>query len=198
MGDETARPFHLPPQGAMRFNPIRTRRILRMHPWVIPIQSSRIADLDDPMRALWAVRPPPRGHHVLGETAFEPDPLTNSTQWEMVTVRIKGEEGTSSLGKPASDAGTQRIVILRPFASPSARGRSRTRTYLWEPRVREEAIQVLDGTVDTMTLRDGDVIVLTSEGVAHAYEFELGAPIYDPTLLARARPPQVEDYAEAT
>ncbi|MBT3218140.1 MAG: hypothetical protein HN348_03540 [Proteobacteria bacterium] len=191
---ETARPFHLPPQGAMRFSPVRTIRNMSIHPWLIPVKSSRIADLDDPVKPLWDVPPPPEGHHVLGDVAFEPDPLTKGAQWELATIRLKSQAGDDSLAQ-ASSAKTQRVVILRPFPRSM---RKQTRTYKWEQNIPEESVQVLDQTTETATLRSGDVIVLASEGVAHAYEFEVGAPIYKDIALFRARPPQMEDYTKAS
>jgi hypothetical protein len=86
------------------------------------------------------------------------------------------------------------MVILRPFAKGGLFFRSMTRTYRWDPSVPREAVQVLDQMTETATLMDGDVLLLSTEGVAHAYEFEVGAPVYQAPGALNARPPQLGDY----
>lgn len=192
----TAKPFHLPPEGALRFNPLRIRRTMVAHTWYVPVRASRIADLDDPVRLLWPDPITPPGHHVLGDATFEPDPLTKGPQWDVVTVRIRSQEDTSSI-KKGGDGKTRRMVILRAFTEGMLFRRAQLRTYAWDASIPEEAVQVLDATTPTAVLKTGDLIVLSSEGVAHAYEFEVGGPIYWEKSSLGARPPQLPDYVKS-
>lgn len=194
--EASAKPFHLPPEGALRFNPLRIKRTMVAHTWYVPVRASRIADLDDPVRPLWPDPVTPPGHHVLGDALFEPDPLTKGPQWDVVTIRIKSQEDTSSL-KKGGDGKTRRMVILRAFTDGMLFRRSMLRTYTWDQSIPEEAVQVLDATTPTATLKSGDLIVLSSEGVAHAYEFEVGGPIYWEKSSLGARPPQLPDYVKS-
>lgn len=189
-----ANPFDAPPEGALRFNPAKTKRTLVMHPWLVPVRSSRIAELDDPVRPLWDVPPPMITEHVLGEAAFQPDPLTKSDQWEVITLKLRGRDDTAKV----SGGGGQslRMVILRAFPAPGSSARARMTTYRWDQSVPETAVQVLDATREFATLRDGDILLLSAEGVAKAYEVEIGAPIYRVADAYTFRTPQLEDYVE--
>jgi len=191
---DSAKPFEQPPDGALRFNPLRTKRTRVMHAWYVAVQASRIADLDDPVKPLWPVPPPAVPYHILGNATFEPDPLTRSPQWDVLTVRMKSQEDTVAVSEGADAAMTRRMVILRPFPRTGIFGRRMTRTYRWDPRVPQEAVQVLDHTTESATLRTGDVLLLSTEGVAHAYEVEVGAPVYQAPGALNARPPQLGDY----
>ena len=71
------------------------------------------------------------------------------------------------------------------------------KTYRWDQKVPAGTVQIIDATTDTVTLMDGDVIVSSSEGVARAYEVEIGADIYDRAEAEAFRPPQLEDYVKA-
>ena len=55
-------------------------------------------------------------------------------------------------------------------------------------------LQVVDATTDVLTLQNGDILVLSTEGVARAFELEIGAPVYGYEELNHQRPPQLEDY----
>ncbi len=189
-----ANAFDMPPEGALRFHPLKTKRTLVMHPWLVPVRSSRIAELDDPVRPLWDTPPPLQADHVLGDAAFEPDPATRQDQWDVITVRLKGRSDVGTM--KGGDGNTRRMVILRAFPAPGTSSRSRTATYRWENRVPEESVQVLDPTTETATLRDGDILVISSEGVARAFQLEIGAPIYRLLDANAFRPPQLEDYVE--
>lgn len=189
-----AQGFDAPPEGALRFNPLRTRRTLVMHPWLVPVRSSRIAELDDPVRPLWEEPPPLLTDHILGDAAFEPDPLTRQDQWEVLTIRLRGRADVQTMG---SDAQTRRMVILRAFPAPGTSGAARMATYRWEDRVPEQTVQILDPTTEVAQLRDGDILVLSAEGVARAFEVEIGAPVYRVADALQFRAPQVEDYVEA-
>lgn len=187
-----ANAFDVPPEGALRFNPLATKRTLVQHPWVVPVRSSRIAELDDPIRPLWELPAPLLPDHILGDAAFEPDPITRGDQWEVITIRLAGRDDTADLA--SGDGGARRMVILRAFPAPGESPRARMATYRWEEDVPEDTMQVLDLTTETATLRDGDMLVLSSEGVAKAFEIEIGAPIYRVADANLFRPPQLEDY----
>lgn len=189
-----AQGFDAPPEGALRFNPLRTRRTLVMHPWLVPVRSSRIAELDDPVRPLWEEPPPLLPDHILGDAAFEPDPLTRQDQWDVLTIRLRGRADVQSMG---GDAQTRRMVILRAFPAPGTSARARLSTYRWEDLVPEQTVQVLDPTTEVAQLRDGDILVLSAEGVARAFEVEIGAPVYRVADALQFRAPQIEDYVEA-
>lgn len=191
---DQANPFDVVPSGALRFNPLQTQRTLVMHPWMVPVKSSRIAELDDPIRPLWPTLPPLLTNHILGDCAFEPDPLTKNDQWDVITVRMRGQEDVATV--KGGDAKSRRMVILRPFPAPGTSARSRTLTYRWDTDVPEQSVQILDATTEFAELRDGDIIVLSSEGVASAFEVEIGVPIYRTTDAVAFRPPQLEDYVE--
>lgn len=193
-----ARPFDRPPEGALRFSPLRIKRTRIVHTWYVPVQASRIADLDDPVSPLWQKAPRPQPLHILGDARFEPDPLTKGPQWDVLTVHLRSQQDVTSLDNK-SDAKTRRMVVLRAFP-PGVFGwlRSRVRTYRWDKGVPRDAVQVLDHTTERANLRTGDVIVLSTEGVAHAYEVEIGAPVRDRSLgVLQFRSPQLEDYVKA-
>ena len=192
----TANAFDTPPQGALRFSPAETRRTLVMHPWLVPVRSSRIKDLDDPVKPLWDARPPLPADHILGECAFEPDPFTKMDQWEVMTIRLKGLEDMASMY--GTSAAVQRMVILRSYPAPGTDTRSRLATYRWDVSVPETSVQVLDPTTASpkAEIRDGDVLLISQEGVAKAFEVEIGAPVYRLADANAFRPPQLEDYVE--
>ena len=168
------------------------RRTRVIHPWLVPVRGSRIADLDDPVRPLRARGLPPLPAHALVEAAFEPDPLTRATQTGIITLRMRGGDETVSLTQ--GDGATRRIAILRAFLPPGASARRRIATYAWDPALPEASVQLVDHTTEQATLRDGDVIVLSVEGVARAWEVELGAEIFTAAEADAFRPPQLADY----
>jgi hypothetical protein len=47
-----------------------------------------------------------------------------------------------------------------------------------------------------LSIENGSIIVLATEGVARAFEVEIGAPVYRLPDAAGFRPPQLEDYVE--
>lgn len=192
---ETANPFDKPPEGALRFNPIRSERTRSVHTWLVPVVGSRIEGLDDPIAPLWPVRPPFRPSHTLGDARFEPDPLTRETQCEVLTVHLKTEEGAADIA--SGEVQTKRMVVLRAHIPPGFDHRRRKRTYRWEKVYARDAVQVLDDTVERALLIDGDVLLLSQEGVAHAYEIEVGSPIYRAADAFQFRPGQLEDYVKA-
>jgi hypothetical protein len=191
--DTTAVGFDRPPEGALRLDPLRLRRTRAIHPWLVPVRRARIGDLDDPVRALWD---PPRalpGAHILGEAAFEPE--DGLQQWDVVTIRLAARGDTTRLTE--DDAQVRRIVVLRPFPRLGGAGRAAPVTYRWQERLPAESVQVLDATTETCTVIDGDIIVISAEGVARAYEIEFGAPVDASADLAAIRMPQIEDYTKA-
>jgi hypothetical protein len=185
--------FDRPPEGALRFNPIRTKRILVMHPWLVPVRQARIEKLDDPVRPLWAQHTPLLPHHILGEACFEPDPITRATQWDVLTIKMGARTDVSTVA--AEDAKTRRIAILRAYPRGFFR-RRKVLTYRWEEKGLKESIQVIDATTERATLMDGDLLVLSAEGVARAFEVELGAPLYSTHEFESFRAPQLEDYVK--
>ncbi len=195
LATQTANPFDAPPEGALRFNPIRSQRTRTGHPWLVPIVGSRIEGLDDPVAPLWPVRPPFRPSHTLGDARFEPDPLTRETQTEVLTLHLKADSGAADMS--AGQVQTKRTLVLRAFIPPGFDSRRRKRTYTWEQKYARDAVQVLDSTLEICKLIDGDIIMMSQEGVAHAYEVEMGAPIYRAADAFRFRPAQLEDYVEA-
>ena len=184
--------FERPPEGALRFNPRRVRRTRAVFPWVVPVRAARIENLDDPVVPLWPPGRPYPSSHVLGDASFEPDPATGSTQWDVITLRLGSRSDVMSLRE--EDAQARRVVVLRAFPRLGAWAHmSQPLTYRWQERVPGECLQVVDATLDLVQLCDGDILVLSAEGVARAYEVELGQPIRDPSVLF-VRPPQLHDY----
>ena len=192
---ETANPFDAPPEGALRFNPIRSSRTRTTHPWLVPVVGSRIEGLDDPVAPLWPIRAPFRPSHTLGEARFEPHPLTRETQTEVLTLHLKSDDGSADLS--GGEVQSRRTVVLRAFIPPGFDARRRVRTYTWEQQYARDAVQVIDSTLESCKLVDGDVILMSQEGVAHAYEVEMGSPIYRAADAFRFRPAQLEDYVKA-
>ncbi|MFH1466854.1 MAG: hypothetical protein ABIO70_20895 [Pseudomonadota bacterium] len=186
--------FEEAPEGALRLNPLKTRRIRVVHPWLVPVHGPRIAALDDPVRGLWPGGRPPIPFHVLGEASFEPDPLTRKAQWDVITVHLSSRMDVASV--EGTGAQSRRIAILRAFPSPGFRRRRVLATYRWQSAIPSASLQLLDATVETATLQDGDLLVLSSEGVSRAFEVELGALVYDSVEARSFRPPQLEDYVE--
>lgn len=192
--DGKANPFDMPPEGALRFNPLNIKRTRVMHPWLVPVRSSRIAELDDPVRPLWDTPPELQTDHVLGDAHFEPDPLTKLDQWDVITLKLKSRSDTSSVS--AGGANTKRIVVLRAYPAPGTSSEAQTSTYRWDENIPAESMQVLDPTTESINLRDGDILVISSEGVAQAYQLEVGAPVYRLVDANAFRAPQLEDYVE--
>jgi hypothetical protein len=194
MVSTTATPFDETPEGALRINPLEIKRVLATHPWLIPVKASRVPELDDPIRPLWPRREPPVAYHVLGGASFEPCSHTNKEQWSEVTIRLKGSEDVGSLSGSAS--ATRSIVVMKPFLTPGTPRKKRITTYKWEKSVWEASIQHVDATTETLSLESGCIIVMATEGVARAFELEIGAPVYRLPEAAGFRPPQLEDYVE--
>ena len=194
MVSTTATPFDETPEGALRINPLEIKRVLATHPWLIPVKASRVPELDDPIRPLWPRREPPVAYHVLGSASFEPCSHTNKEQWSEVTIRLKGSEDVGSLSGSASS--TRSIVVMKPFLTPGTPRKKRITTYKWEKSVLEASIQHVDATTETLSLESGCIIVMATEGVARAFELEIGAPVYRLPEAAGFRPPQLEDYVE--
>jgi hypothetical protein len=57
-------------------------------------------------------------------------------------------------------------------------------------------VQTVDANTQRLLLTNGCVIVLSTEGVARAYELEIGAPVYQLNEAINFRPPQLEDYVK--
>jgi hypothetical protein len=184
--------FDRPPIGALRLDPLGIKRLRIVHHWLVEVRDPRIQELDDPIRPLWPRRAVPLGFHVLGEAAFEPDPDTQLPQWSTITVRLHEHRDVDRLA--GGDVQTRRLAVLRAFPSRHRGGRRALRTYRWDPEIPPGTLQVVDATTERVTFEDGDIIVLSTEGVARAFELEIGAPIYDHGELGHQRAPQLEDY----
>ena len=190
----TASPFDKPPEGALRINPLFIRRIRSTHPWLVPVKASRVPELDDPILPLWQRVEPPPAYHIMGDASFEPDPYTNKEQWNEITIRLRGSDDVGSVG--GSAANNRSIVVLKPFLSPGVSKKKRLVTYKWEKAVPQASIQNVDATTETLSLEDGCIIILATEGVARAFELEICTPVYRLTEAANFRPPQLEDYVK--
>ena len=155
-------------------------------------RAGRIEDLDDPVRPVDPPQPPARPPRA-GRRRFEPDPVTRRPQTRVITVRLRAPDDVTTLS--GGDIQSRRIVVLRPFPVGDARRGQQSVTYRWDDdRLPPGSIQVVDATTRELQLRDGDVLVLSSEGIARAYAIEIGEPLYTWGPLSTSRPPQVEDY----
>jgi hypothetical protein len=192
---DTALSFEEVPEGSLRINPLKLRKTRAVHLWKVPVQAARIEDLDDPVRMLWSRPTPPLSSHVMGEACFEPDPITKKPQTEEITIRIRGGSDVSSVGQ--GNAQSRRLVVLRAFPVPGTSSERHLTTYRWDKGIAEQCVQIMDATRDRVSLRSGDLIVLSTEGVARAYEVECGAPVYYCPEMATFRQPQIEDYVKA-
>jgi len=193
-GAASAVGFEETPEGALRISPLSITHLRVVHPWVVPVRADRIASLDDPVRTLWPRRAPWQPQHVLGDAAFEVNPHSRRIQLDTITVHLSASESLRTLRSGASQA--YRLVVLRPFPAAwrASEGR-RLNAYRWEEALPSEAVQVVDAAVDSITLRDGDLIVASAEGVAYVYEVHLGVSLVLPSDLRRlGRVPQLEDY----
>lgn len=187
----TAASFEEAPEGALRINPIDLRRTRTIQAWTVPVRASRIEELDDPIRPLWSRPAPLTPSHVLGEAAFEPDPATLAVQTERITLHLRGGADIASL---SGGAQVRRVVVLQPFPEPGESRRPRPRTYRWEPKVPAVCVQIVDAATQSIHMINGSILVLSTEGIARAYELEIGAPVYDWEEAMLQRPPQLEDY----
>jgi hypothetical protein len=88
------------------------------------------------------------------------------------------------------------IVVMKPFLKPGTPRKKRITTYRWEKSVLQASIQNVDATTETLSIENGSVIVLATEGVARAFEVEIGAAVYRLNEAAGFRPPQLEDYVK--
>jgi hypothetical protein len=192
---DTALSFEEAPEGSLRINPLKLRKTRALHLWKVPVQAARIEDLDDPVRMLWPRPASPLSSHVMGEACFEPDPITKKPQTDEITIRIRGGSDVSSVGQ--GDAQTRRLVVLRAFAVPGTKSDAHLTTYRWDKSIPQQCVQIMDATTDRIRLRTGDLIVLSTEGVARAYEVECGAPVYYYPEMATFRQAQIEDYVKA-
>jgi hypothetical protein len=188
---ETASSFERPPSGALRLNPLDVKRTRTLHSWVVPIRDARIGALDDPVKPLWTRPQAPLLMHTLGEASFDPDPYTLRPQSERVTLRLRGQKDSGSL---SGGAAVRRLVVLRAWPRPGDSWKKRMATWRWEEPVPEASLQIVDSTTEQLYLENGSVLVVSIEGVARAYELEIGTAIYNSSEIASFRPPQLEDY----
>jgi hypothetical protein len=192
-----AQPFDRPPEGALRVNPLRTLRTRLLHPWIVPVRGARIARLDDPVRPLWRRPAQHLAAHVLGEARFEPDPVTRGPQWEVLSIYPRWDADAGSARTLTGDrAQSWNIQVIRAFAPPGAERGRRRPTYRWDEALPEGTVQHIDPSTSKVELRDGDLLLVSAEGVAFGFELEIGAPVYDLMSEGR-RTPQIEDYVSA-
>jgi len=193
-----ARAFDEPPDGSLRVSPLRVRRTRLVRPWIVPIKDARVSGLDDPARPLWSQNVPSAITHVLGDARFEVDPDAREPQRHTITVHVHLDapaSGLANLGKDHQQFA--RVVVLRPHSSAPGRDHGRHTLYAWDPRLPADAVQILDGQTRELQLRNGDVVVVSSEGVAYAYELEIGSPLSGLPWHSHGRMPQIEDYVKA-
>lgn len=180
--------FDTPPEGALRLDPLRVRRTRKVHPWLVPVHDRRIAGVDDPVRPLWVRPARPPASHILGSARAE-------ASWGAALPRrlvLELGAGQELATLREGDVQARRLVVLRTWGDPTGeRGRP---TWRWERRARRGAVQVVDATTERISLEDGDIIVLSTEGVARAYEVELGEGLPPADLAGFVRVPQLEDY----
>lgn len=189
---DSAAGFDRPPEGALRLEPLSVRRIRSVHPWIVPVRGARIDAFDDLTRALWRSSGRPVAFHVLGDAAFEPD-RGGFVQTDRISVGLGRRDAVNEL--QAGSAQSRRVAVLQPFPDPGEI-EDGALTYRWERRLRPGSVQVLDAATRELTLTSGCVLVLSTEGVARAFELEIGEQIFDPLDIERYRAPQLEDYTE--
>lgn len=189
----TALPFDRPPSGALRLNPLHVRRTRSLHPWLVPVRAARIDSFDDPIRPLWPPRTAPAPQHILGNAGFELDPRTQRPQYDTITLHLRSREDMTTVA--GGEAQTRRIYVLRAFPPTGGGRRSGRRTYRWDEPVPTSTLVVVDASTETVELTTGSILILSTEGVARAYEVEIGRPIYAWEQPEEFRPPQLEDYA---
>jgi hypothetical protein len=180
--------FEEPPEGSLRLDPrnVKTNRIV--HLWTIPVRDGRLQAVDDGVQVPWGRPGTPKWAHVLGTAAFEPSPLTLLRQTDEVTIRVNPTDDTLTLR--LGDAQTRRLVVLRAYLPPGVSATAERAAYRWEDGVAAASRQVIDGNTTEIRVRDGDLIVASSEGVARAYEVVFGEAVRHQL----ERTPQVEDY----
>jgi hypothetical protein len=191
---EAARSFHQPPAGALRLHPLQIRKTRSVHPWYVPVKGNRIGDFDDPIRPLWTPPPTPQPAHVLGDAAFELDPVTGRPQTRRITLKIRGRDDVMELS--AGDVQSRRIYVVRAFPPVGGSRRRVPSTYRWDQPVPESTLQVVDAATESVELTDGSILVLSSEGVARAFQLEIGQPVLPGEDRPGFRPPQLEDFSE--
>ena len=188
----SARSFHEPPAGALRLHPLYIRRTRAVHPWLVPVRAARISEFDDPVRALWTEPATPQAAHVLGDAAFELDARTGQTQTHTITLKLRGRQDVTELAE--SDVQSRRIYVLRAFPPPGKSRKTVESTYRWDRPVPESSMQTVNAATESITLTEGSILVLSSEGVARAYQVEIGTPVLSWQNQPGFRPPQLEDY----
>lgn len=180
-----------PPRGSLRVSPVALRRTRIFHPWWVPVRGGRVAGNDVPSVALWpSDEPTSSADHVLGEAAFLPDD-SGQVQTGEITIQLTEAPGTVE-ARRVEELGQRRVVVLRAFG----RTPRSTSPWRWSPALTMDAVQEARAGVRTLTLRDGDLLVLASGGVARAYEVELGVTLTERRDAERLRTPSLGDYTQ--
>lgn len=191
-GDDRARDFDEAPEGALRLDPLHLRPTRRVHAWMVPVREARVGAADDPVAPLWPEMPSPPASSALGSAAFLPDPRVQDSR---VTVELQVGRGTTALR--GGEVQTRRLVVLRDLPALGESRRPAAGSWTWEAAVPAVCRQEVDATTRQLFLEDGQVLVLSSEGVARAFVVELGEVVDDGRFPPGLRMPQLEDYAPA-
>lgn len=178
------------PEGALTFNPLEVKRTGRMHPALFPVDTDRLTQLDQAQARLWPEAEKPNQNQIFGLAAFEPE--GGVPQWKTLTIHKASRELLS--WKSESQARLQRMLILRPFSSGWFK--LKTSVFDHEGDRFPGQMQSMADPSPVMTLKTGDVVVLSIGGLIRAYEFEICGPLYPGDPLATERMPILEDYLE--
>lgn len=159
--------FEHPPDGALRLNAWATRDTGRVIYWPVPVR-----DLSwNPLARLPELRAETRatpGPHLLGEAAFEQEKWNRRAQTTRITIRpIPGRR--KALGEHAQ------AVLIRPNRAQITGSEDRKReirSWSWQDVDMQKRVRVL--SEESVHLLDGDVIILSADGVATAWRLEFG------------------------
>lgn len=170
MGSGAIPGFEHPPAGALRINAWATRDTGRVVYWPVPVRDvswnplARLPDLRAESRSASAP-------HLLGEAAFEPQTLSGRIQTEKLTVRPVPGRRTALGGQ------TQAVLIRpnRPHDRGGERGREQARSWTWQDPGVPGRIRIVGE--QSLHLHDGDLLLLSADGVATAWRLEYGPEI---------------------
>lgn len=182
------RDFTESPEGALVFNPLNVERTGRIHFCRIPVESNSLTLFESNAPWLWPLEGMAAQAHLFGFVSFESS--GTKPQWQEVTIRKAARDVVS--WKSEMGYNLQRMLILRPYTSSWFRRRGTVFDH--EGKAFEGQIQSMGDLADTMSIQHGDLILLSIGGVIRAYEFEIGAPLYEQDLVAHERLPILEDY----
>lgn len=180
--------FTASPEGSLVFNPLHVERTRRIHPVLIPVESPQLALFEARVPYLWPLEGVAPQNQLLGHASFEVQGAY--PQWQEITVRKASRDliaWKSQLG-----FNLQRILILRSFSESWLP--IQEVTFDHEETRWEGQVQSMADPGDTLSLRTGDMVVLSVGGSIRAYELEIGAPVYPGDPVAHERLPVLEDF----